>query len=896
MSQITHPAIDRLVEYGLGRLSTAESDEIESHLSTCDTCRNHVASTPDDRLVSLVRLTRPSPESDLIVTRSEFDHVRPFAQGGLGVIDLAKDRHFRRDVAVKRIRPELADHAPLRKRFLREAAITARLEHPGIAPVYGVGEDRAGQPCYAMRFVAGETMQDAIRALHVRGTISNTSLRPLLNRFISLCNTVAYANSRNVIHRDIKPANVAIGAFGETILLDWGLAQAEGEQDVTSDSTQDQAAGPFDPVHTQTGAVLGTPGFIAPEQKRGETVGPAADVYSLGATLLVILTGRSPNDEASQASQTSSFAPLFAIAHKAMANQPGDRYVDALSLARDIENWLADEPVIAHPDSALVILRRWSRRHRTAVTSIAGALFVATVASISAAAALSRKNDQLQSAIVRANDNETLATNREKEATQNFNIAVDSVDAYTLRVTEDRRLKEHDMIPLRKELLESATEFYRRLLNEKSESLVVRSRLGSTHNRLASILYDTGDVEAAEREYHAALTALDAAEDPNSEQHLRERYDTWGGLAQVYFSRNRYNDTIDAFQRANDALRLAVKSNPSVSDRSAFSHLAASSAAAVAMAGRPQAEVDEAFSTALRTAKEDRDHNPSELRYTTAVINAYYVRGVSRKHTGRREDARADWLAARGILNEIDRNVVNQNPKLLSHRSLVEFELGMSYRTDRKFPEAASAFEEGSRAAAALMTIEPRIASHQSARAVNLFGLGSIYTFQNKNEAADSALRSAIEVQRVVHVLDPKTNYYRHSLVSMYVALAKSLTAQNRLLEAVEQAKSAEQLLRPIADDTEIGRNAVVAWCRIARDAKQPELIKQCFDHAMIMCKQFAGCNQPDMVIHMLNQVAAVKLFDDPTRAAVLKDKEFDSLRNRPDFQKLLSTIGKKHK
>src|SRR5262249_6188263 len=139
---------------------------------------------------------------------------------------VALDREVHREVALKEIQPQHADDPSSRGRFLREAEITGGLEHPGIVPVYGLGQYADGRPFYTMRLIQGETLKDAIRRFH--GGEPGLTLRGLAVRFVAVCNAVAYAHSRGVLHRDLKPSNVMLGKFGETLVVDWGLAKAVG--------------------------------------------------------------------------------------------------------------------------------------------------------------------------------------------------------------------------------------------------------------------------------------------------------------------------------------------------------------------------------------------------------------------------------------------------------------------------------------------------------------------------------------------------------------------------------------------------------------------------------------------------------------------------------------------
>jgi serine/threonine protein kinase len=175
--------------------------------------------------------TRNAQYASKISTQSNYRVLRSHARGGLGEVLVAQDELLHREVAIKVIQDSHDRDPESRRRFLQEAEITSRLEHPGIVPVHGMGHDVSGSPCYTMRLIRGENMQAAVRKLHSspigfrRELEFARALRPLLSRFVSVCNTVAYAHSQGVIHRDLKPANIMLGDYGETLVVDWGLAK-----------------------------------------------------------------------------------------------------------------------------------------------------------------------------------------------------------------------------------------------------------------------------------------------------------------------------------------------------------------------------------------------------------------------------------------------------------------------------------------------------------------------------------------------------------------------------------------------------------------------------------------------------------------------------------------------
>ncbi len=278
-----------------------------------------------------------------------FRILRPHARGGLGAVFVAMDSELNREVALKQILDDHADDLISRQRFLLEAQVTGGLEHPGIVPVYGLGSYGDGQPYYAMRFIRGDSLKEAIDRFHAdepskhHAGRRSLALRKLLRRFTDVCNAIEYAHSRGVIHRDIKPSNVIVGKHGETLVVNWGLAKPMGHSDPDSGERTLAPSSSSGSAETLPGSALGTPAYMSPEQAEGdlEHLGPRSDVYSLGATLYCLLTGQSPFTgevaDVLRAVQKGDFLPprqldasidpaLEAVCLKAMALKPADRY------------------------------------------------------------------------------------------------------------------------------------------------------------------------------------------------------------------------------------------------------------------------------------------------------------------------------------------------------------------------------------------------------------------------------------------------------------------------------------------------------------------------------------------------------------------------------------------
>jgi eukaryotic-like serine/threonine-protein kinase len=311
--------------------------------------------------------------------------VRPIGRGGMGTVYVARDEQLGREVALK-VSNAPSSGSGLDRRLRREARVLATLDHPGIAPVHDAGTLADGRLFYVMKLVRGTTLD---RHVHER----STEREPLteaerLGVFERVAETVAFAHAHGIVHRDLKPSNVMVGPFGEVLVLDWGVARVladASETPVPDTAVMDSAV-----THaTRAGTMIGTPGFMAPEQIDGDTtrVGPATDVYALGALLFWMLTGITLSAELASAPDRElrdHRVPrrLRAIVMRCLASRPEDRYAHAGEVADDVARYRGGRAVMAYPETVLDRIGRVFVTYRTFILIIIAYLVMRTIVAL----------------------------------------------------------------------------------------------------------------------------------------------------------------------------------------------------------------------------------------------------------------------------------------------------------------------------------------------------------------------------------------------------------------------------------------------------------------------------------------------------------------------------------
>ena len=735
------------------------------------------------------------------------------AEGGLGTVSVAEDRQFRRRVAFKQIKGRFADDSQARGRFLLEAEVTGGLEHPGIVPVYGLGRDADGRPFYAMRFVRGETLKDVAEGFHTSGEpFDSVAFRKLLGHFGDVCQAIAYAHSRGVLHRDLKPANVMLGRFGETLVVDWGLAKVEGESaaDPAGDDGARLRLSGSGSVETLAGSAVGTPAYMPPEQAAGrlEEVGPASDVYALGATLYSILCGRPPfrgedlpallrrvqegDVESPRGVREDVPKALEAVCLKAMSLRPRDRYGSPKELADEIERWLADEPVAAAAEPPSARARRWVRKHPRLVAGTAAAVLVSLVGSAAFAGVLRGKNAELtqanaaeRAARVAAEDAKEVARRSEALAGRRTRTAVRTLAA----VVNDlqRGLKG---LPggrgVRTRILQSALPPLEEIAEEVFAGPAPDLTQATALTDLADLLLTSGEVAASappggEGAVSSALRLAEQARD------VARRFAEAGGPAADW----RRTEAV-AEQRIGDASR---RLGDLAAAAAAYDRSLAIWEGLMRSEGRTESLLGQATVSLRRVA---------EARLAASDLPA--ARGLA----GRSEAASSELLG-----------LTPESPEALGLRPPAFDLLGEIAMAEGDLAAAEAAFAKAAAAAGRWRERIPNAPEAVNAEAVAADKAAEVRLRMGDAAGAAAGFERSLRLRRDLAADDPTDRAARRAVSVSLGNLSQARAAAGEMAAAVELAEESsrvrEELAADAPEDAAAARDVFVALLRLSR-------------------------------------------------------------------------------
>jgi serine/threonine protein kinase/tetratricopeptide (TPR) repeat protein len=476
-------------------------------------------------------------------TLGPYEIVDEIGRGGMGIVFKAIDTSLNREVALKLIRPDRYTRNEWRESFVEEAKITGRLEHPGIPPVHLLGQNSKGYEFFSMKLMSGRTLAEVLaeKKQSNKNVPREFSLPRLLSIFERVCETVGFAHARGILHRDLKPTNIMIGTHGEVWVLDWGLAK-----DTTASSNAlgvaEQSRTKAPPHNSADGKIVGTIGYMSPEQAHGDVIDARADIYSLGIVLFQILTGSETPPAVAHGTKLKSHCmralkrvpsvtkALAAICMKCLSPRCADRYESTLHLIEDLRAHLAGNAVSALPDTRLEKLQRWVLRNKKKVAIAIGVSLAGfgAVAIVSVLVAREQRNTRVaEEARVRA---EKLAGEKERHALEQEAKA---------KAAEAQRMSQQ---------LQSEREL-KNALNEKLARAQKRSAAFQPYSQAMDLLVRGQKFDEAERLARAAL-AIDA-------DFMEAQFAVAESLRRQGFSRR----AADEFM-ATDALSRKVSNTP----------------------------------------------------------------------------------------------------------------------------------------------------------------------------------------------------------------------------------------------------------------------------------------------------------------------------------------------
>jgi tetratricopeptide (TPR) repeat protein len=738
------------------------------------------------------------------------------ARGGMGQIHVARDRRLGRDVALK----ELAvDGLHIARRFEREARITASLQHPSIVGVFEAGRWPTGEPFYAMELVAGRPLQALIAQ-----TTSLDQRLAFLPALLAVADAIAYAHSQRVIHRDLKPSNVIVGEFGETIVIDWGLAKRIGEAETPMSqriaASEDQ---------TVVGEVMGTPGYMSPEQAAGEPVDERTDVYAIGVMMTSALLGKRPKELLPIAQLEPRIpADLAAIVDRAKATDRAARYANARELADDLRRFQTGQLVGAHRYSLRQLLARKLRRHKAVAAVAAVALAVVIVGGV-----LSIRRIVHEQA--RAEEQRALAIRGRADAEEImgfvlFELAdrlrtvgrLDLVDKVARRVVAyyDARADTSDLDPARHvvaligiggvlrdegDLRGALTEYERALaIAERRAASEPRVAVWKHHvveaaNRVGETLYAQGDVAGARARHEGALALATqlAAGEPGELRWQRDLAESHRQLAEVLGDQGESKAALAHYESAFEIRKrvVEVRSDDPRARRDLMTSLSDLGQSLFRAHSYQPAitQLRAALALAERAATED----PRDVIAQRDVAIAHERIGSVLAYRGDTDGALEEFGAELAVISKLAA-LDPSNSDWQRRLSVSHERIGTTLGGRKQYDEALASLETSKQIRVALTERDPTNTRWQRDLSVVINRIGDVRLAQGRTKDAFAAFTAALAIREKLGAKDPTSTKWQGDLFNSHYRLGNAHHQAGSEQEAVTEYKLAARLAKQV--------------------------------------------------------------------------------------------------
>jgi tetratricopeptide (TPR) repeat protein/predicted Ser/Thr protein kinase len=736
---------------------------------------------------------RDLPRGATVRYFGDYEIQKELGRGGMGVVYKARQVSLNRPVALKMIKAGvLADDDELR-RFQNEAEAVALLDHAGIVPVYEVG-DREGQRYFSMKLVEGGNLGERLASFKANPRAAATLLA-------ETAEAVHHAHMRGILHRDLKPANILVDAEGHPHVTDFGLAKRV-EADVEM---------------TASGAILGTPAYMSPEQANGRrgSITTATDVYGLGAILYAMLTGKSPFGGASvmetlDAVRTRPPEPptklngstprdLDTICLKCLEKDPRRRYASAHELASDLNNWLDSRPITARRVGSAERAWLWCKR-KPAVAALTAAVVLAAVCGTGAVIVVQARanrdllasNTKLDEQRVRAEDNETQA--------------IDAVKKFGDAVTDEAELKSSPALDgLRKRLLKEPLAFFSSLRGRlqadrdtRPESLARLARASYDLGRLTNEIGNKEDALVAVREASAIQWRL-ADANPTVTRWQSDLAESHNSIGVLLNATGQSTEALKAYESALAIFQKLADANPTVTDLLRNLAVSHNNIANLLSATGQSTEALKAFQSALAIERKLADANPTVTMFQSDLAFSHNNIGILLCNTGQPAEALKAFQSA--LL--IQQRLADANPTInecqrdlaVSHNNIANLLSNAGQPA-----EALKAFRSALEINQKLTDANPTVTGFLRNLAASHCNIGILLNATGQSAEALNAFQSALEIQRKLADANPTVTPFQSDLAVTHNSIGNLLSATGQSAEALKAYEAALAIRRRLAD------------------------------------------------------------------------------------------------